>query len=319
MSLQRLDWDTLRVFSAVAELASMNAAAARLGESTPTISRKIDELERVLGATLFNRSTRGVELTDTGRAILKFALKMSEAADHVQLEAAARSSQAEGSVTVITGDGLGPYWIAPRLSEFHAAHPNVRVRLFVEEIPPELLDTDDAVISIQSSLPAGGDIIAHRLGVQHYMAFASPAYLVEHKAPESLFEFYKHRCILHRAYVNQVERWAPKVAALRKMIDFAIITNSGTVAIEACARGAGIAILPSYITEVDRRLVPLDAPEIAPIQFWVAYTERVRRQPTGKVMIDWLKRVFDAPDVPWFRADFVHPREMEGQAMLLKG
>jgi DNA-binding transcriptional LysR family regulator len=49
MSIDRLDWDTLRVFRVVAELSSMSAAAVRLGESPPTISRKIDDLERNLG------------------------------------------------------------------------------------------------------------------------------------------------------------------------------------------------------------------------------------------------------------------------------
>ena len=56
---ENLDWDKLKVFIVVAELGSMNAAAARLKETAPTVSRKIDELERSLNARLLrSESTR---------------------------------------------------------------------------------------------------------------------------------------------------------------------------------------------------------------------------------------------------------------------
>ena len=61
MPTERLNWDNLRVFMVVAELNSMKAASVRLGESPPTIGRKIDDLETELNVQLLNRSTRGVE------------------------------------------------------------------------------------------------------------------------------------------------------------------------------------------------------------------------------------------------------------------
>ena len=66
---ENLDWDKLKVFSVVAELGSMNAAASRLKETAPTVSRKIDELERTLNARLLYRSPRGVSLTEAGEAV----------------------------------------------------------------------------------------------------------------------------------------------------------------------------------------------------------------------------------------------------------
>ncbi|MFN3313892.1 MAG: LysR family transcriptional regulator [Hyphomonas sp.] len=309
MTPEELDWDTLRVFRVVAELSSMSAAASRLQESPPTIGRKIDDLEASLGTQLLIRSRRGVELTDAGKVVLRFAHKMADAAQSLHGETSEQGSPVEGAITLTTGDGIGPYWIAPRIGQFQDANPRLQIRMIVSEDVPDLY-AGDADIAIQFSEPKHHDVIAHKLGVQHYIGYASREYLNTHSPPESLFEYYKHRCLLHRSYVNQVERWAPKVAELKKMIDFAFVSNSGTALIQACAAGRGIAILPSFVAAVDDRIIPLDLPEIAPIQFWITYTEAFRRQRRGQLFIDWIRHLFELPEAVWFREEFVHPRDL---------
>lgn len=309
MSIDRLDWDTLRVFRVVAELSSMSGAAARLGESPPTISRKIDDLEDKLGAKVFVRSPRGVELTRAGKNVLAHVHKMADLAEALHRDTAGAGETVTGPITISTGDGLGPYWIAPRLFQFHRQHPRVQVRMTVSETTPDLHE-EEADIAITFVQPRQQDeLIAHKLGVQHYVGFASQKYLDEFGKPDSIFDYYKHRCILHTAYVNQVERWAPRMVELRKMVDFAFLTNSGTAIAESCAKGGGIGILPSYMSVIDPRLVPLELPELAPIRFWITYTERVRRLPQGKLVIDWLRKQFELPEAIWFADDFVHPRD----------
>jgi hypothetical protein len=98
--------------------------------------------------------------------------------------------------------------------------------------------------------------------------------------------------------VHQVERWAPRMSELRRMVDFAFITNSGTAIAETCAKGGGIGILPSFMSVLDPRLVPLDLPELAPIRFWINYTERVRRLPQGQALIDWIRQLFETRRKP---------------------
>lgn len=317
MSIDRLDWDTLRVFRVVAELSSMSAAAARLGESPPTISRKIDDLEAKLGTPVFLRSTRGVELTDIGKQVLRHVHAMAEAAETLTLETMDSTAPVRGIVRLNTGDGLGPYWLAPRLFGFHREHPKVQVKMIVSEDPLDL-DAEEADISIsfQDTRPPG--IITHRLGVQHYVAFASQGYLDEFGRPESLSEYHKHRCILHTSYANQIERWAPRMSEMRKIVDFAFITNSGTAIVESCARGGGVGVLPSYMATLDRRLVALDLPDLAPVRFWINYTERVRRQPHARLLIDWIRLQFEQPDALWFADDFIHPRDYDAKVRELR-
>jgi DNA-binding transcriptional LysR family regulator len=308
MSIDRLDWDSLRVFRVVAELSSMSAAAARLGESPPTISRKIDLLEDSLGVTVFVRSKRGVRLTEAGKQALRHVQGMADLAEMLSRETAPATGEVSGTVTLWTGDGLGPYWIAPRLKHFHRLNPNIQVKMLVSESAPDL-HGEDADVAISFSATRPRDVIAHRLGVQHYVGFASQDYLDEFGTPDNFMDYHNHRCILHTSYVSQVERWAPRMSELRRMVDFAFVTNSGTAIAESCAQGGGIGILPSYMSQLGRGLVALELPEFAPVQFWINYTERVRRLPQGKAFISWIKQLFEQPEAVWFADEFVHPRD----------
>ena len=304
--IERIDWDKLKVFRIVAELGSMNAAAARLGESAPTISRKIDELERTLNAILLNRSPRGAHLTEAGKKAVRYVDAMADAADRVSAEVSDFDQQAEGRVTVATGDGIGAHWIAPRLPKFHLANPKIELRLRVVDKTPDLLN-GEADIAIQFSEPAKHELVARRLGVLHYMFFASPEYLKAYGQPESMFDLSNHRLLFHEGYVQQVDRWAPKTSAFRELLDLALVTNSGAVMMAVCANGGGIAVLPSYVAHLNANLVPLNLAEVAPVQFWMTYTEKIRRLSRGQLVLEWLRQTFDPRTHECFRDTFVHP------------
>ncbi len=307
MSTDRMDWDNLRVFRVVAELGSMSAAAARLGESPPTIGRKLDDLEKTLKVKLISRTTRGVQLTDAGRRALEKVLAIADLTTGITEDAAAIvASDVAGRIHIAAGDGLGPFWIAPRIADLQKSHPKLQIKLSVLSEPADVT-AGEADVSVQFSEPRNAELISHKLGTVHYMSFASQEYIEKFGAPTSMFEYFRHRCILHQNYVHQIERWVPKMPDLRKTIDFALITNSGAAMKQACLQGAGIAILPSYSPLVDKRLIPLDLPEVAPIEFWLCYTERVRRLAHGKVVLDWLHEIFDARENICFEDQFHHP------------
>ena len=250
-----------------------------------------------------------MELTETGKTVLRYARQMEESANEVLSKAIGKTDGTEGRITIGAGDGVGPYWIAPRLAEFQTAHPKAQVRMHVKAEEPDLLN-DEADISIQFTEPRDPEIISHKLGTLHYIGFASREYLdAQTSQPSSMFEYHQYRCILHESYVQQVERWAPKAHELKKMIDFAFVTNSASAMITLCRRGGGIALLPTYHQDVYPDLVALDMSEVAPIQFWIAYTEQTRRSPLGNLMIEWIKSLFDKQVSPWFTDEFYHPKQ----------
>lgn len=309
MLSERFNWDRLRVFRLVADAQSMTSAARALGESTPTISRRINDLERDLGTKLFLRSKRGVELTAAGKRLKDLVLQMQTLVDDVGTQIAHDDRTAAGAIKLKASDGLGPYWIARHLPEFHRNLPNVQIDLEIGLAEHEVVDRE-ADLAIVYEQPNHPEIISQRLGTLHYICYASQDYIDRYGKPTNLYEFKDHKLLMHTDYVHQVERWSKNVKQVKEFIDYSTITNSSTALKTLCEYGGGIAVLPSYVSLLDTNLVPLSLPSAAPIQFWITYTERVRRNPAGMAALDWMLSIFNEAVYPHFGSTFLHPKQI---------
>lgn len=309
MLSERFNWDRLRVFRLVADARSMTSAARALGESTPTVSRRINDLERDLGTKLFLRSKRGVELTAAGKRLQDLVLQMQTLVDDVGTQIAQDDRTASGAIKLKASDGLGPYWIARHLPEFHRNLPNVQIDLEIGLAEHEVVDRE-ADLAIVYEQPNHPEIISQRLGTLHYICYASRDYIKRHGQPTNLYEFKDHKLLMHTDYVHQVERWSKNVKQVKEFIDYSTITNSSTALKTLCEYGGGIAVLPSYVSLIDSNLVPLGLPSAAPIQFWITYTERVRRNPAGMAALDWMLSIFNEAVYPHFGSTFLHPNDI---------
>ncbi|WP_156807813.1 LysR family transcriptional regulator [Henriciella marina] len=310
MKKNQLDWDKLRVFGVVAELKSFTAAAKRLGESTPTVSRKIDELEKMLRCDLFTRTTKGVELTEAGWQVVKRTHSMGDQANEIINTLSGIDKDGGGSLRLAGQDGVASHWITKFIPEFQAE--NELIDLDIQILDHEIdLIASESDLSITFTEPRHRDIMAIRLGVLHYMFFSTETYLKGRAVPESLYDLRGHDVLIHDAYSHQIERWSTRAVDLKKALRFKLHTNSGTVLKEICASGGGIAVMPSYVIDIDDRLVALDLPEVAPIQFWLTYSPRIQRLSRGRALIDWLRKQFSSDRSPWFQETFVNPNRFE--------
>src|SRR3982074_892461 len=123
------DWDAARVFLEVVRCGSFRSAAERLGQSINLVRRRIDDFERQIGATLFTRDVHGTRLTDEGSLVVS-AVERMEAASFDLLRARNSVTQTlSGEVRVAVTEGMGTFWLAPRLVEFQQAFPNILVDL----------------------------------------------------------------------------------------------------------------------------------------------------------------------------------------------
>ena len=127
----------LRYFVAVAEELHFGRAAERLRMSQSPLSRAIRELERDVGVVLFVRTTRRVELTAAGSALLEHAKRVLTEID-AAVEDARRSSEPNRDSVAL---GYTPFSRGPALriaEEFESQRPDVHVR-YAEDITPDLL------------------------------------------------------------------------------------------------------------------------------------------------------------------------------------
>ena len=124
-----VDFRRLRYFVAVAETLHFGRAAARLHMSQPPLSRQIKELEREMGALLFRRSKRRVELTDAGAYLLEQARRMLAEADTLAARTRRVESGESGRLTLGFISSVDYSILPGLLSAYRAAHPGVTLEL----------------------------------------------------------------------------------------------------------------------------------------------------------------------------------------------
>lgn len=309
MNIQKLDWSSLPVFAAVARSGSINAAAAVLTVSPAKVARDLDELERQVGRRLLIRSTRGVSLTSFGAAFLSRVETMADTFGALTDDIALSPDESTGVVTIAAYDAMSTYWLARLLPEFHRSNPEVEVMLKVVEEGADLAN-GEADIAILYEEPTTPNVICRQMGWVHYIPCASRGYLDVFGVPETMFDAGRHRILAHAGYRYQVGAWAEKTTAWKQVVPNVLQTNSGTVLVEDCAADGGIAVLPSYIPQVDPRLIALNFRPLASVRFWLAYTEHARNLVRCRPVLAWLRECFDPERHPWFRESYVPPTSM---------
>src|SRR4029077_15894158 len=123
------DWDAARIFLEVVRCGSFRSAAERLSLSINAVRRRIDDFERQIGATLFTRDVHGTHLTDEGAMVVSAVERMEAATFEVLRASDSVAGAASGEVRVAVTEGLGTFWLAPRLVEFQQTYPNILVDL----------------------------------------------------------------------------------------------------------------------------------------------------------------------------------------------
>src|SRR5262245_49960422 len=122
-----LQLDQLRTFEAVARHLSFSAAADELHLTQSAVSRQIKALEQDLGAALFNRGTRRVELSAAGVALRYTVTQLLEQLDRTVREIRGRGGRPR--VSVSTFASFASLWLMPRLAAFQKANPDFDIRL----------------------------------------------------------------------------------------------------------------------------------------------------------------------------------------------
>ncbi|HET9821646.1 MAG TPA: LysR substrate-binding domain-containing protein [Burkholderiaceae bacterium] len=135
-----LDVGALRSFEAVARRLSFSAAAEELFLTQPAISRQIKALEADLGAPLFLRGTRRVELTQAGAQLQRAVLPLLQRLDGTVRQI--RSARGRRHVAISTFASFASLWLLPRLAEFERAHPDIDLRISATDTMVDLDDTE---------------------------------------------------------------------------------------------------------------------------------------------------------------------------------
>lgn len=121
----------LRSFLAVAELGSVREAATALFVTQPAVSAAVAALERELGVVLLERDGRGVRLSDAGRTLADYAVRIEGLSQETAVAVSASADPEKGTLRLAAVTTAGEHVVPSLLSSFRREHPHVRVELEV--------------------------------------------------------------------------------------------------------------------------------------------------------------------------------------------
>jgi DNA-binding transcriptional LysR family regulator len=311
------DWDNVRVFLEVVRCGSFRSAAERLGQSINAVRRQVDEFEHAIGAVLFTRDVLGTRLTDEGARVVDAVERMEAASFDILRSAELATPTIAGEVRVAVTEGIGTFWLAPRLVEFQRTFPNILVDLHCAMRSADVL-RHEADVAIQLVRPSALDVKAVKIGRLHVMWYASQSYIELYGKPTSYDELVKHRLVMQfsdqTAAEEAFQEWFP---GMRYEDLLVMRTNVSSANYWAVAKGAGVGILPTYASAIGARVEPLDIDGMhRPFDIWLSYHPDGGRIPRVRKMIDWIVESFSPAHFPWFSDTFIHPKEL---AELYKG
>jgi DNA-binding transcriptional LysR family regulator len=166
-----------------------------------------------------------------------------------------------GDLKITTPPALGINWLIPRLHEFTALYPEIRISMIVtdEELDLSMREAD---VAIRTRKPTQPDLIQRKLFSIGFHAYCSPEYIKRFGTPRTLDDLDAHRIItLSDAQVQphlQNRNWlieAGRNGSGPREAYFKVNNILGLV--RACQQGLGIAALPDYLVEENNRLVQL--------------------------------------------------------------
>lgn len=272
------EWGDLKLFLAVARRGSLGAAGRSLRQSQPTVGRRIKALETALGRTLFQRTSRGLVLTEEGARLLGRAERIEEEVHGIRRQLA--SADIQGTVRVGSSEWFGSYMVAPVLAEFCRTHPGVSAELLTDFRLPSLnrreLDVAFRIVAFEEP-----DVIARRLLTMRYGVYTARGTRVPVQGDGSgtglitLTPQFDH---------------LPDGAWLRRMLPNAAVvfrSNNREAQARLCAQGGGVAVLPLPLAEAFDELVRLDWDEEPPTRdTWLGYHRDQSRSPLIRSFID---------------------------------
>ena len=286
--------EDLRVFLVVVRRASFVAAAQELGASPAYVSKRIRLLEQELAVRLLHRTTRRVAVTGEGERVFQWAQRILDDIDHLVQDVSTTRAEVRGLLRVSSSFGFGRNVIAPACSRLIAQHPGLQVRL-------EVLDriVDVAAEGFDLDVRVGDEIAPHllarKLGANHRVLCAAPAYLQRRGALRSIDELPAHDCLVIKERDHPFGVWKLRAGAEERTLKVTgpLSTNNGEMAVQWAVDGHGIILRSIWDVQPmldDGRLVPVLASWTQEANVWAVYPSRLSRSAKVRVAVEFLQR-----------------------------
>src|SRR5262245_59934518 len=247
-----LDLDAVAVFVKVVQAGSFSLAAKQLGIPNSTVSARVSRLEKRLGVTLLQRTTRRSRLTEAGDTYFRLAAQAVDQLTNAEAGIGAAQAEPHGSLRITAPSDPAPSWIAELIAGFRKQHPKVDVEIvYTDQLLDLLAERID--VALRPGHLRDSRLVARRIGWCYWMLFASPSYLRKAGAPSHPRQLRAHSLLQFTKRGR--EHWrlgsGSKVVAIPRPRH--VLANDTSLVRHLALAGNGIALIPLHICREDVR------------------------------------------------------------------
>ncbi|MDQ7989116.1 MAG: LysR family transcriptional regulator [Candidatus Dactylopiibacterium sp.] len=238
-----------QTFVRIVEAGSLSAAAAQLGTTQPTVSRRLQALERALGLQLVTRSTHALRLTEAGARYYQRASEMALAWSEFEADLRGTVDTPQGLLRVVVPHAFGQHQLVAPMAGFLAAHPRVSVEWLLHDTPPDFIagGIDCAIRVGEVTDPSA---VAIRLGEVPRVIVAAPALLAGRGMPGCVADLATLPWLaLLPYYRKEVRLFGADGAAEALAIEPRLTTDSLYALRSAAIGGVGVAIASTWVVQ----------------------------------------------------------------------
>ena len=296
--------NSIRVFLQVARMGSFSAAAEHLRISKAMASKHVSSLENQLGVRLFNRTTRHLNLTDSGLIYRDRVQRIMEDLEETELSTAKLSSEPTGTLRIMAPTSFGSFHLTRAIAEYRQLYPKISIDLVFTPRTPDFIG-EGLDLAILTGEMKDSNQVARKLTQSRLVVCGAPGYLEKHGTPEMPSDLEQHNCLLYSPR-SPLGAWTfgGRDDGYVQRVHGDVRANTGDALRIAAIQGCGLIQLPTYILGLDikagRLKVLLEQFEPPARPIYAVYLHRTHLSAKVSTFVEFLYNLYQ-PAPYWER------------------
>lgn len=234
----------MKIFVRVVRKGSFTAVALELNSTQPTISKKINQLEKELGVKLLRRTSRDQELTEAGQEYFERCQKILDDIDETESIVRNQRASPQGVLRITAPVDFSNSILAPLFKSFLVAYPDIKVDLILDNREIDLVaEGIDVAIRVGELKDSG--LFAKSVAQSHLSVVASPSYIERYGLPKKPQDLAQHNCLLYALHNDWDLLKDDNDSSVA--VSGNIRCDSGNMILNSALIGSGLAILPYWL------------------------------------------------------------------------
>ena len=294
----------MEVFVAVVEAGSISAAADRLNMAKSAVSKRLGDLEKRLGTTLMQRTTRRLSLTAAGSGFYERCSSILNDVADAEAGITESTEALSGEIRLAAPVSFGLLHLNRAIASFVQAHPDVTVNADFNDRVVDLV-AEGFDLAIRIAKLDDSSLIARRLAPVRILVCASPAYWDAHGRPTEPQELRQHAALRYTLAAQRNWTWSAADGSRGSVtVPATHAANNGSYLADLAVGGAGIVRLPAFIVHTY-----IEAGALEPVltdynwndlSAWAVYPQTRSIPRRTRALIDHFATVFG--DDPYWEA-----------------